>query len=76
MVAGTQALEARTWPRDVPTVRRTPDPARRRAGRAGELLLDAGMVIGLAYLLPFVILLAGAPIALTLTALLWLAGAR
>lgn len=76
MVTGTQTVQARTWPREatVSSDRRGAD--RPRGWRTGQLLLDAGILLALVYLLPFVILLFGAPIALALKALLRLAGVR
>lgn len=74
MVGATQALPVRTWPREA-VARRQPHPKPAREWRAGELLQDAGILLAMVYLLPFVILAFGAPIALGLKSLLWLVGA-
>ncbi len=75
MVATAPALPVRAWPREAAALNRQPGTRPGRPGRTRELIEDAGIVIGLVYLLPFAILLAGAPIALVLKGLLWLAGA-
>ena len=76
MVASTGALTARTWPREVRTLERKPAAAPTGPGRAGDALLDAGILLGFVYALPFVIILVGAPVALTLKLLLWLGGVQ
>ena len=76
MVAATHALTDRTWPREVIAPGQIPEGPPARFGRGAELLGDAGMVVGLAYLLPFVIILVGAPLALTLKLLLWMGGVQ
>ena len=75
MVARAGELVVPPWPMDV----RGAQPvaaSRRRGARAREVVADAALLLAVAYSLPFVIILAGAPVALVIAVLLWLGGVR
>lgn len=76
MVASAGALTARTWPREVRTLERKPATGPTRSAQVGVALVDAGLLLGFVYALPFIIILVGAPVALTLKLLLWLGGVQ
>ena len=74
MVARASALVVPPWPIDV--VGRQVAAPPRRFPRAVEAVGDVALLLTIAYAFPFVIILAGAPLALAITLLLWLAGIR
>ncbi len=75
MVARAGELVVPPWPMDVRGVQPVA-ASRRRATRAREVVVDAGLLLVMAYSLPFLIILAGAPVALLIAVLLWLGGVR
>ena len=75
MVAPATGLVVPTWPVEGIGVRAITRPPRRFA-RTREAVADAALLLAIAYSLPFVILLAGAPLALVITLLLRLGGIR
>ena len=75
MVTPASALVVTPWPID--GVGAHPVAARpSRFARAGAAVGDAALLLTIAYSLPFVIILAGTPLALVITLLLWLGGVR
>lgn len=79
MVARTTALVILPWPVDEVGRHQMADapPTRQaRYSRAREAVVDAAVLLTIAYSLPFVIMLVGAPLALGVTLLLRLAGVR
>jgi hypothetical protein len=79
MVARATVLVIPSWPVDEVgrhQVADAPPTRQARYTQAREAVVDAAFLLTIAYSLPFVIMLVGAPLALGVTLLLKLAGVR